>query len=110
MLKNLLSKLSESVLRRRQGNPGPRQGDRDLVIHTLVPTSEFPLLFSLRNALREQGKSYLFHPKSTLFAGAILTPDFRGRVRRSIYPSVATEVCYTQFGLILRIPSVLLCM
>src|SRR5260370_2266810 len=108
MLKNLLSKLSESVLRRRQGNPGPRQCDRDLVIHALVPTSEFPLLFSLRNALREQRKSYLFHPKSTLFAGAILTPDFRGRVRRSIYRSVAKEFCDTQIGRILVIPSGLL--
>jgi FkbM family methyltransferase len=109
MVKNLLSKLSESVLRRRQGNPGPRQGDGDLVIHTPVPTSEFPFLFSLRNVIREQRKSYLFHPKSIPFAGATLThSDFRGRVRRSIYRSVTKEFCDTQIGRILVIPSSLL--
>src|SRR6266404_7917935 len=109
MLKTLLSKLNESVLRRRQVNPRQRQADRNLVIHTPVPAPESPLLFSLISALREQEKSYVFHPKSKLFAGAILTrSDFRGRVRRSIYRSVAKEFCDVQIGRILVIPSGLL--
>jgi len=52
MLKTLLSKLNESVLRRRQVNPGPREADRNLVIHSPAPAPESPLLFSLERIWR----------------------------------------------------------
>jgi len=90
-------------------NSTPRQGYRHLGIHTPVSASEPPFLALTRTVLRGQEKTSFFCLESRPFAKAAeMGSDFRGRIRRSIYRSVAKEFCDTQMERILVIPSGLL--